>query len=392
LPLTGRLPGWLLGLMPIALVAVAAAVFAAAGAPGLAERRGPAIESLTVERTALHPGRIELTVRNDGPDPVQVAQVAVNDAYVSFDSSERKVGRLDASRVTIDYPWIEGEAYELSLLTSTGQTIAHEIPAAVETPSNDVGFFGLMALLGLYVGIVPITIGMLWLPFIRRIGAEWIRFLMAVTIGLMLFLAIDATLEGVDVAGEGSEAFGGAALVFLGAAFSYLQLAAIDSHLRLRQQRAGGHSAAAPYLALLVAIGVGLHNLGEGLAIGSAYAVGALALGAFLVIGFALHNTTEGLAIVAPVASRAPSLRRLLVLGLIAGGPVIVGAWIGAAAFNTSLAAFLLGAGAGAIAQVIQQLAPSLRDRAGRVLHPVGVAGIVTGLAVLYVTSLMVSV
>jgi zinc transporter ZupT len=143
---------------------------------------------------------------------------------------------------------------------------------------------------------------------------------------------------------------------------------------------------------MLVAIAIGLHNLGEGLAIGSAYAVGALALGAFLVIGFALHNTTEGLAIVAPVAKSPPSIARLIVLGLVAGAPAIVGAWIGASAFNSSVAAFLLGAGAGAIVQVIQQLVPSIRDRSGAALQPLSVAGILLGFAILYATSLLVSI
>jgi hypothetical protein len=84
----------------------------------------------------------------------------------------------------------------------------------------------------------------------------------------------------------------------------------------LEGRRAG---ASGQRLALLIAVGIGLHNLGEGVAIGSSYAVGALALGAFLVVGFAIHNTTEGLAIVAPVADARPTLARLAVLGLIAG-------------------------------------------------------------------------
>jgi zinc transporter, ZIP family len=159
-----------------------------------------------------------------------------------------------------------------------------------------------------------------------------------------------------------------------------------------RTTRATAAGVAAGRVALLVAIAIGLHNLGEGLAIGSAYAVGALALGAFLVVGFALHNTTEGLAIVAPVAARPPSLSRLAMLGLVAGGPAILGAWIGASAFNASVAAFLLGAGAGAIVQVIQQLVPSIRDRSGLALQPASVAGIVAGFVILYLTSLLVTV
>jgi ZIP family zinc transporter len=232
---------------------------------------------------------------------------------------------------------------------------------------------------------------MLWLPFVRRVGERGLRFLIALTIGLLGFLAIDATLEGIDVASKGSQSFGGATLVFLGGLTAYLALTALATHMDARRARVTRAGAAASTLALLVASAIGLHNLGEGLAIGSAYAVGALALGAFLVVGFALHNTTEGLAIVAPVAEQAPSLRFLTLLGLIAGAPAILGAWIGASAFNASLAAFLLGAGAGAIVQVIQQLFPSIRDRSGVSLAPASVLGILAGFVILYVTSLLVS-
>lgn len=383
---------WLLGLLPLALIGMTVAAFALLGAPGLGERRGPPLEELAVERTVLRPGGIELRLRNDGPDAVRVAQVAVNDAYTSFRAPDREIGRLEAATVTIDYPWIEGEAYEIFLLTSTGATVEHEIPVAVATPETDARFYGLMALLGTYVGIVPVVLGMLWLPFLRRLSDEWIGVLMALTLGLLVFLAADAALEGLEIAGEGPQAFGGALLVFLGAAVAYLALAAISSYMLGRRRRAETSGAGGLYLALIVAVGIGLHNLGEGLAIGAAYAVGALALGALLVIGFALHNTTEGLAIVAPVTGPRPSLTRLGGLGLIAGGPAVLGAWIGASAFNPSVSAFLLGAGVGAIVQVVQQLAPLIQDREGRYLHPGSVAGLVLGIAVLYVTGLLVNV
>jgi ZIP family zinc transporter len=395
----GRSSVWVLGLIPLALIAIAVALFATLGAPGLGERRGPPAEELVVERTVLRPGEIQLTVRNDGPDPVSVTQVSVNDAYVDFSASGTatsgtEIGRLDAEQITVPYDWVEGEAYEVFLLTTTGGVVEHPIEVAVATPENDAGFYGLMALLGIYVGVIPVAIGMLWLPFVRRIPAAGLRFLMALTVGLLAFLALDAVLEGVELFGAESgaaESFGGVGLVFLGATVAYLALSGIQAYLESRQQRARAAGAGGGFLALLIAIGIGLHNLGEGLAIGSAYAVGALALGAFLVVGFALHNTTEGLAIVAPVASRPPSLLRLLGLGLIAGAPAILGAWIGASAFNPSVAAFLLGAGAGAIVQVIQQLIPSFRDRAGRVLYPVSVGGVAAGIAIMYITGLVVT-
>lgn len=399
-PVGGGLPAWALGLIPLALIAVAIGTFAALGGPGLGERNGPPVEEVAVESTVLHPGQIELTLRNDGPDPVEVAQVAVNDAYAPFTAEGgREISRLGSTTLNITYPWIEGEAYDIFIVTAVGGTIAAEIPVAAETPEADLDFYMLMLLLGIYVGVIPVSLGMLWLPFLRRLGSQWMAGLLAFTVGLLAFLAIDAGLEGLEIAAEAPAAFGGASLVFAGALVAYLVLAGIDAWLERRSESAaGGAAAGGAYMALLVAIGIGLHNLGEGLAIGTSYATGALALGAFLVVGFAIHNTTEGLAIVAPLRKGGGTgegglgLGRLLGLGLIAGAPAILGAWIGASAFNPSLAALLFGVGVGAIARVIVQIAPSMRDEHGRLLYPVTVAGMLVGIAALYLTGLLVSV
>jgi zinc transporter ZupT len=397
-----RRPPWLAGVAPLAILAVAIGLFVLLDAPGL-DRIGVPREELSVERTVLKPNEIQLHVRNEGADPVQVRQVIVNDGFAAFTQSDDEVGRLGGSEIDVDYPWIEGQDYEVMLLTETGATIDHEITAATQTPGADLDFYGLMALIGLYVGVIPVAIGMLWLPWVRGVDARWIRFLLAFTIGLLAFLGIEALLEGSEIATTGAQAFGGAALVWLGAAAAFLGLAGVDAWLRGRRASAAsgdegdtrerGRAAGLGYrAALLVAIGIGLHNLGEGLAIGSAYAVGSLALGATLVVGFALHNTTEGLAIVAPVArERAARLTRLAVLGLIAGAPAILGAWIGASAYQPGLAALMFGVGAGAIAQVVVQIAPQVRDGAGRLLHPLAVGGLLTGLAVMYATGLLVS-
>jgi zinc transporter ZupT len=395
-----RRPPWLSGIAPLAILAVAIGLFVLLDAPGL-DRIGVPQEKLSVERTVLKPGEIQLHVRNEGADPVRVKQVIVNDGFAAFTQTDDEIGRLGGSEIDVDYPWIEGQDYGVVMLTETGATIDHEIVAATETPGADLDFYGLMALIGLYVGVIPVAIGMLWLPWVRTVDARWIRFLLAFTIGLLGFLGIEALLEGTEIASTGAEAFGGAALVWLGAAAAYLGLAGVDAWLRGRREsaaggedaRAGGRAAGLGYrAALLVAIGIGLHNLGEGLAIGSAYAVGSLALGATLVVGFALHNTTEGLAIVAPVAQeRAARVSRLALLGLIAGAPAILGAWIGASAYQPGFAALMFGVGAGAIAQVVVQIAPQIRDGAGRLLHPLAVGGLLTGLAVMYVTGLLVS-
>jgi zinc transporter, ZIP family len=405
---TTRRPAWLAGVAPLAILAVAIGLFVLLDAPGL-DRIGVPQEELSIERTVLKPNEIQLHVRNEGADPVQVRQVIVNDGFAAFTQTNSEIGRLRGSEIDVDYPWIEGQDYEVRLVTATGVTIDHTITAATETPDSDVGFYGLMALIGLYVGVIPVAIGMLWLPWVRGVDARWVRFLLAFTIGLLAFLGIEALLEGSDIATTGAEAFGGAALVWLGAAVAFLGLAGIDAWLRSRRasvanrddagdrpgERGLGDASAAGLgyrAALLVAIGIGLHNLGEGLAIGSAYAIGSLALGASLVVGFALHNTTEGLAIVAPVArERAARVARLAGLGVIAGAPAILGAWIGASAYQPGLAALMFGVGAGAIAQVIVQIAPQIRDSAGRLLHPLAVCGLLTGLAVMFATSLLVS-
>jgi ZIP family zinc transporter len=387
-----RVPAWALGAIPLALIVAALAALLTVGGDTLGERLGPPVEEIAAERTVLRPGEIELTVRNTGPDAVTVAQMFVNDTYVDYSTTGNEIGRGGTETFTLDYPWQQDFPYLVTLVTATGVTVEHEIPVAVETPSADADFYGLMALLGTYVGIIPVALGMLFLPFLRQVREHWIRFFMAVTVGLLGFLALDAYLEGTEIAESGTGAFGGAELLFIGAGAAYLGLVALDRFLRARGERAREAGASAFQLSLLVAIGIGLHNLGEGLAIGSAYAVGELALGAFLVFGFALHNTTEGLAIVAPLSGyRRPSLGRLAALGLIAGAPAILGAVIGASAFNPELAALLIGVGIGAIVQVIVQLVPAIRDRAGRALYPASVGGILTGVLVLYVTGLLVS-
>src|SRR5215218_4410394 len=306
-----RRPAWLTGLIPVVVLAAAIGLFVALDAPGL-DRVGVPQEELAVERTVLKPGEIELHVRNDGADPVRIKQAIVNDGFTSFTQSKEEIGRLGGAEVKILYPWIEGENYEVLLLTSTGAAVAHSIEAAVETPDADVGFYGLMALIGLYVGVIPVAIGMLWLPWVRGVDARWMRFLLAFTVGLLGFLGIEALLEGTDLAAGAPESLGGAALVWLGAAGAYLALAGVDAWLSARRGRFGadpadedalvrgdgagseaagargdgsGAASVAPggaarglgyRAAFLVALGIGLHNLGEGLAIGSAYAIGSL--------------------------------------------------------------------------------------------------------------------
>lgn len=392
-PSRGRAPVWALAAGAIAIIAAALLALALLGGDSLPERTGPPIEELAVERTELSPGEVTLSLRNTGPDPVTIGQVAVNDGYVDFQPQGVTLDRLASEKLTLDFPWQEGQPLLVSMLTSTGLVIEHSVPAAVETPKAGGSFFGLMALLGTYVGIIPVILGMLFLPVLRRADPNWTRFLIALTVGLLAFLAVDGFLEANTLAGRDGGAFGGVELAFLGVALAYLALTALDRFLRSRRSgnearpKAGGFR-----LAMLVAIGIGLHNLGEGLAIGSAYAIGELALGAFLVVGFAIHNTTEGLAIVSPLTREKVSLPGLVGLGVVAGAPAIAGAVIGASVDNAELSAFLLGIGVGAIVRVIVQLVPSLRGKDRQVIDPLTAGGMVTGMLALYLTGLLVSI
>ena len=390
-PTRERLPGWLVALAAVLLLGGALAGLARIAGPSLPERAGPPVEQLTVERTVLSPGVVELTVRNAGPDPVRVAQVFVNDAYVDATGADEPISRLRTDTLRLSYPWQDGQPYLVSLVTSTGAVIEHEIPAAVATPAAGPGL-GLMVLLGTYVGIIPVLLGMMFLPVLRRTGRTVTRVLLAGTVGLLAFLAADGAAEGFELAERTGGAFGGAVLVVLGAALAFLLLTGVDRWLRARQEPADrAPTAGGLRLALLIAIGIGLHNLGEGLAIGSAYAVGELALGTSLVVGFALHNTTEGLAVVAPLTARPPSVPRLVGLGLIAGAPAILGALLGASTTHGELSAFLLGVGVGAIVQVIVQIAPRLRTQPDRGLDPLTLGGVAAGVLVMYATGLLVT-
>ena len=386
-----RFPLWALASAATLVVAAVLGALALLGGSSLPERNGPAIEQVAVERTVLRPSVIELTVRNTGPDPVQIAQVSVNDVYVDVGGGQAPIGRLGTVTLVLDYPWQTGQPYLVTMLTSTGVTIEHNIPVAVTTPTPNRGVLGLMALLGLYVGVIPVLLGMLVLPVLRGARPTAVQALLALTVGLLLFLALDGGIEALELGSRSGGAFGGPALVVLGAGLAFLTLTLVDRVLRGQRQQAKVRGAQGLQLSVMISVGIGLHNLGEGLAIGSAYAVGELALGAFLVVGFALHNTTEGIAIVAPLADKRASWLQLAGLGLVAGGPAVVGTMVGAVVINAELSALLLGVGVGAIAQVIVQIAPALRARSGQLLNPASIGGITTGILIMYFTGLLVT-
>jgi zinc transporter ZupT len=353
----------------------------------------PPIEELSIERAVLRPGQIALGVVNGGADPVTIAQVQVDDAYWDHGvQPAREVPRLGRATVTIPYPWVEGEPHRVKLVTSTGLTFEKEIAVAVESPRPSLAFLLLFAVLGAYIGVIPVALGLIWFPALGRLPETWLRFFLSLTLGLLVFLGIDAVEEALEVAEAIPGVFQGIGLLALGGLGSFAFLTAIEKSWVASHR--GDERTTRLALATMVAVGIGLHNLSEGLAVGAAYAIGNIALGTMLVVGFTLHNTTEGLAIVAPIAGQRVGLRRLALLGAIGGVPTILGAWLGGFTYSAVLAVLFLGVGAGAIFQVVAQIAGGMaaaRDDGPALVTVPNVAGFLVGFLVMYATGLLVA-
>lgn len=400
--IAARQPGvgtWLLVLPPLVLLAGLIVFMLRSGPAGVLTPIGvPPVERLAITGVVLSADGLAVSVLNDGPDRVTIAQVQVDDAYWLFTAPTTSLDHLQRTTLTIPYPWVEGEPHHVRLVTSTGATFDHEIPVSFATPRPGLRTLGIFALIGLYVGVIPVAIGLLWFPLVVRLGKGGLDFVLALTVGLLAFLLVDAGAEGIETAQALPGSYQGVALLVFAAAAAYLGLEALGSRLRRRRAAvAGAHPGWV--LALLLAIGIGLHNFGEGLAIGAAFALGETALGGLLIIGFALHNTTEGLAIVAPLAresaarSQPTPIGALVRLGLIGGAPTIAGAWLGGFVYSPVWALLFLGLGVGAIAQVTVQI---LRQTTAGI--PLGqyfstgtvVAGLLAGFVVMYTTGMLI--
>lgn len=377
----------LLILLPLILLGAVIVVFLGQGGMGL-EPAAP-VEAITIERYVLERGQISLFLRNSGARPVTISQVIINDAVWPFTASPRaEIPRLGRATITLDYPWSHAEAYAIRLFTSSAIPFELEIPVAFETPKPAAATFWSFALIGIYVGVLPVFLGILWFPALRQLGRRWMTFLMAITAGLLIFLGFDTITEAFEQAAEVPGPFQGTGLIAIGAVATFLLLDAISrSQTSVRASEVDRRAA----VALMIAAGIGFHNLGEGLAIGAAYSVGEIAFGTFLVVGFIIQNITEGLGIIAPILRDRPNLGRLAQLGLIGGAPAVLGAWIGGFAPSPALAVLFLGIGTGAIFEVVYEIAKLIQKDTAKEGMPILVfAGVFTGMMILWVTGLWI--
>jgi ZIP family zinc transporter len=383
-------------LVPLLLLVGAVAVFAASGSSllDLVGRAPPPADRFDIRRVEFKPDQIRIRVTNPQRDELTIASVTVDDAIVPYTlDGPATLGRLRSSTVVVPFKWVEDDPYAVGVTSSSGIQTTFDVPAAVETRgASSRGFLG-YAVIGLLVGVLPVALGLAWLPSLRGTGSRWLAAFMALTAGLLSFLALDALTEALDLQAGLPSAFQGPGLILLGVAASYLGLTFVAQSF----SRAGQHDRGAPLegvaLATLVAIGIGLHNLGEGLAIGSSIALGELALGTFLIVGFMVHNVTEGLGIAAPIADGArASVARLAVLALVAGAPAIIGAWIGGFITSDVLGVLFFALAVGAALQVVVEVGRYVARRAPGGLRsgPV-IGGYLAGIAVMYVTGLLVA-
>jgi zinc transporter, ZIP family len=413
----------LLGVVPF--VVLGAMIVFLLSSPGtLFQNSIKPLPEVSIEKIELSDGRIEVFVRNTGPSEITIAQADVNDRiHPAAIEPGRTLARLADARVVIPFIWNAGEPYEIGITTDDGTRFSKTIDSAAPAPLPTLGQASTFALIGTYVGVIPVMMGLLWYPFIRRLSPNKYNFFLSLTVGLLVFLGIDALLESNEIAVSNLAAsFNGQILIIIVAAVSLLSLLYVSQKLIVRASGASkssienvdhskaeqGRDTSRPVISssqqqllirpiaisMMISIGIGLHNFGEGLAIGAAVLLGEVALSSFLILGFALHNTTEGLAIVAPMAkSRRIPITKLLIMGLIAGVPTIVGTWLGGFLYSPIATIIFLSIGAGAIFQVVYGIGSwmyHMNGSRGLLTNASIIAGFATGMLVMYLTGLLI--
>ena len=351
---------------------------------------GVSLPELTIEKVEFIDSEIHVTVRNTGPIPVVIAMADVNDRIQpAAIEPDKSLERFETALVRIPFSWNKAEPYTIGITLDDGVRFDKFINAATPALKSDYKLAGFFAVIGTYVGVIPVMIGLLWLPFIKRIGKNKYNFFLALTVGLLLFLGIDAMLEGFKVSKENLPAnFNGELLIITIVLLSFLGLYYSAEKLTSRTSLT---TSSKPFaIGLMIAIGIGMHNLGEGLAIGAAIGLGQAALSTFLIVGFALHNTTEGIAIASPLAKTKSPISKIIILGLIAGAPAIFGTWIGGFFYSPYTAIVFLSIGAGAIFQVALVILKWIYQSEQKLVQTSIVSGIGAGMLIMYLTSILV--
>ena len=392
-----ELPRWASAVLPIVLLGLVLGVFVFTS-PLAGVQSGEPLPDVAITHATLPDDEtIVLNVMNNGPEPVTISQVLVDEAYWDFQvkgtGGDDTLAPMESAQVVVPYHWNPGWDVETALVLSDGTTFDHTIVAPSLSPGFTLDVLWTLAVIGLFVGVIPVALGMLWFPYLRSMSDRWLHAVLMFAVGILAFLAVDAGAEALELAERVPSAFEGPALVVLGVLGALLLVQSVSSWREGREAAGDERAGSGLWLAYLVALGIGLHNLAEGLAIGSSFALGRVSLGGFLVIGFMLHNVTEGPAVVAPAArDERPAWWHFVALGLLAGAPVIVGGWIGGLAYSPTIGAFFLALGVGAILQVVWEIGGMVRGQGGRAASALNLLALLAGLVVMYATDLFVAI
>jgi len=377
------------GIIPFAFLIILVAYIFGPGSDLL--DLGVPLPEITIEKVDFVDSEIRATVRNTGPITVEIVMADINDRIQpAAIEPDRFLERYETALVRIPFAWNEAEPYTIGITVEDGTRFEKEIEAAAHALEPNLELVGFFTIIGTYVGIIPVMIGLLWLPFIKRISKNKYHFFLALTVGLLLFLGIDSVEEAIEVSDENlAGSFNGTLLVATIVVLSFLGLYHSSEKL---VKRAESSTIGKPVaIALMIAIGIGLHNFGEGLAIGAAIGLGSIAFSTFLIVGFALHNTTEGIAIAAPMSRGKTMIGKLVGLGMIAGAPAIFGAWVGGFVYSPFTSVVFLSIGAGAIFQVVITILRWIREEGDKNLSSAAViSGTSIGMVIMYLTSIFV--
>ncbi|WP_435348880.1 ZIP family metal transporter [Haloarchaeobius sp. HRN-SO-5] len=382
------LPRWVSAVAPILILGLLVGGFLLATPLAGLESGGEALPAVSIDYTTLPDDEtIRLHVTNNGP-PVEISQVHVDEANWQFDvdspGRDAYLETGESATVDVPYHWMPGYDYEVALLTSDGVTFGTTVVAAQLTPGLTGEVLLTLAFVGFLVGIVPVTLGMFWFPFMQSMSRTWLHAVLAFSAGILAFLVFDAGFEAFEVADQVPSYYAGPLLVVLGIAGALLLVQAV------MDWQSDDEEPSRLALAYSAALGIGLHNFAEGLAIGGAFAIGRASLGAFLIVGFMIHNVTEGPVFVAPLAEgERPPLWHFGALGLLAGAPAILGGWIGILTQSPTVIALFLAIGVGALLQVVFDIG-DIVARSGSIRAAPNLAAFGVGLVVMYATDLLV--
>lgn len=352
---------------------------------------GLVLPEIHIEQISFVDNEIQVIVRNTGPIDVNIVVADVNDRIQpAAIEPDNHLTKFETALVRIPYDWNEGQPYNIGLTIDDGTRFEKSVDAASLKLEANIELIGYLGLIGFLIGIVPIMIGLLWFSFIQKLGSSKYKFFLAFTVGLLLFLAFDAIEEASEISQRHlSDIFNGQLLIMTVVILSFLILFSIGNSLVKKSQFSKISKPLA--ISLMIAVGIGFHNFGEGLAVGAAIAFGQVALSTFLIVGFAIHNTTEGFAIAAPMARTKAMVLRLVCLGLIAGTPAIFGTWIGGFSYSPFATVVFLSIGAGAIFQVVVSIIQYMREENENTLSNTSIIlGIGLGLTVMYLTSILI--